>query len=127
MNAKYWDIRTLSVEDERVPCETRVEFAGLGPLDPTCMDEDLPEASKVRQVAFWLAEKVFEFVLLMLYQPDIAFDFTGGSPTLARTEIEELALHWTAQTLQRTISGGFTSGASGKESKRAKSSLFLGR
>ena len=49
MNAKYWDIRTLSVEDERVPCETRVEFAGLGPLDPTCMDEDLPEASKVRQ------------------------------------------------------------------------------
>lgn len=79
------------------------------------------------KVAFWLADKVFEFVLLMLYQPDIAFDFTGGSPTLARTEIEELALHWTAQTLQRTISGGFTSGASGKESKRAKSSLFLGR
>ena len=80
----------------------------------------------MRQVAFWLADKVFEFVLLMLYQPDIAFDFTGGSPTLARTEIEELALHWTAQTLQRTISGGFTSGPLAKN-LRQKSSLFLGR
>jgi hypothetical protein len=48
MNARHFDIRVLSVEDERMPCETTLEFAGLGHLDPTSTHEDLPESAKVR-------------------------------------------------------------------------------
>jgi GINS complex subunit 3 len=45
----------LSVEEERVPCQTNIDFAGLGHLDSTSTHEDLAKWSKI-EVPLWLAE-----------------------------------------------------------------------
>jgi len=52
MDAPYFSVSELSIEDERVPCITKIAFAGLGSLDPSSQsdigeEKDLQEESKV--------------------------------------------------------------------------------
>jgi hypothetical protein len=55
MEARYFSISALSVEEERVPCVSKMEFAGLGYLDPATHGEDLPEKTRV-EAPLWLAK-----------------------------------------------------------------------
>lgn len=55
MEARYFSISALSVEEERVPCVSKIEFAGLGYLDPATHGEDLPEETRV-EAPLWLAK-----------------------------------------------------------------------
>ena len=48
MDPKYFSVKGLSVDDERVPCRTKIGFAGLAFLDPAAEGDDLPEDSRVR-------------------------------------------------------------------------------
>jgi hypothetical protein len=54
MDAKYFSVSSLLVEEERMPCISTIEFAGLGYLDPATKGEDLPEETRV-EAPLWLA------------------------------------------------------------------------
>ena len=47
MQAEYFSVDTLSLDDERVPCVTELEFAGLGHFAPGAHTEDLENETKV--------------------------------------------------------------------------------
>jgi len=49
MQAAYFSADGLSLDDERVPCMTRLVFAGLGHFAPGTYAEDLEADSKVKQ------------------------------------------------------------------------------
>jgi len=53
-NAPYFSVSALSVDDERVPCTTALEFASLGFLDLASQSQDLPAGSRV-ELPLWLA------------------------------------------------------------------------
>ena len=55
MDAKYFSVSSLLVEEERMPCVSTIEFAGLGYLDPTTLGEDLPEETRL-ETPLWLAK-----------------------------------------------------------------------
>mmetsp|Transcript_46298 Transcript_46298/g.93458 ORF Transcript_46298/g.93458 Transcript_46298/m.93458 type:complete len:193 (+) Transcript_46298:19-597(+) len=54
MQAEYFSVDTLSLDDERVPCVTELEFAGLGHFAPGAHTEDLENETKV-ELPLWLA------------------------------------------------------------------------
>ena len=55
---KYLDIDEILAEEERISCIFSIDAAGLGPLDPTTNEEDLPAQSKV-ELPLWLAVSTF--------------------------------------------------------------------
>lgn len=62
MDAPYFSVCELSIEDERVPCTTKIAFAGLGSLDPSSqseISEDLQEDSKV-------CFEIFQFCVMLV-------------------------------------------------------------
>jgi len=44
---KFLDIDEILAEEERISCIFSLDASGLGGLDPTSNEEDLPESSKV--------------------------------------------------------------------------------
>ena len=51
---KFLDIDEILAEEERLSCVFSLDASGLGYLDPTSNEEDLPENSKV-ELPLWLA------------------------------------------------------------------------
>jgi hypothetical protein len=47
MQAEYFSVDALALEDERIPCVTSLVFAGLGHLVPGAQSDDLDSESKV--------------------------------------------------------------------------------
>jgi GINS complex subunit 3 len=66
---KFLDIDEILAEEERIACIFSLDASGLGTLDPTSNEEDLPASSKV-ELPLWLA------VSILCSQCDVAQSVT---------------------------------------------------
>lgn len=51
---RFLDIDEILAEEERMSCVFSLDASGLGSLDPTSNEEDLPATSKI-ELPLWLA------------------------------------------------------------------------
>jgi hypothetical protein len=99
-SAQYFDVGGLSLEDERVPCTTVSEFAGLGYMDPSSHSDDLESRSKVNWIVA-VCDFQYHSSLVLIDLPYLLFSTIGGSIiTIIIYHQVELPL-WLASLLQK--------------------------
>ena len=76
LNNDYYNIDSILMEQENVPCEMRTDIFKLGHLDPSSHERDLKQGARL-DLPLWLAEKL---MVLLICLPICSYPASSISP-----------------------------------------------